>query len=218
LTPGKTHVLLSFMNDAANMAEQHSLVLAELTELGLTLARDLHARAMAAETADDARDLGLAFHRISRSIRQTLALEAKLERDRQRQDREDRAEATRAARDRVYHRRTQVHAAVERAIWTEAEDYEAERLLADLDLHLDEAGDTIVDAPIEALIAQIQADLGLAAAAVQSSPTGGGGLRNAVEGVSASDAHLGYPCREAEHGLGPSTGQDGRLHLERRSP
>jgi hypothetical protein len=56
----------------------------------LTLARSIHGRALAAEDDKAASDLGLAFHRISRSVRQTLALEAKLERDQRREAREDR--------------------------------------------------------------------------------------------------------------------------------
>jgi len=51
-------------------------ILAELSELGLALARDLQACALAADEASDKADLSLAFQRTSRSVRQTLALEA----------------------------------------------------------------------------------------------------------------------------------------------
>jgi hypothetical protein len=66
-------------------------------------------------------------------------------------------------------RRSQVRLAVERAIWTEAEGLEAERLLDDLDDVLEEAAlaDGFLDGPVEAVIARIRDDLGLAA-----SPTG----------------------------------------------
>jgi ABC-type enterochelin transport system substrate-binding protein len=71
------------MADAARR-ERQDAVLAELSELGPTLARELHARALAAETPQDAEKLALAFQRVSRGVRQTFALELKFERDRTR--------------------------------------------------------------------------------------------------------------------------------------
>src|ERR1700761_3531589 len=88
LTCGWTYVLVSFMASAAVRRERQDAVLAELSELGLTLARDLHARALAAETPVEAEKLALAFPRVSRGVRQTCALELKLERARRLVDRE----------------------------------------------------------------------------------------------------------------------------------
>ncbi|HEV7385614.1 MAG TPA: hypothetical protein VGN89_12100 [Phenylobacterium sp.] len=152
------------MSDAAEMTERRGRILAELSERGLTLARALHERALAAETTEEACNLGLAFHRISRSLRQTLALEARLERDRRRQDHEDRAETQRQDQARVLRRRTQVRIAVERAIWNEAEGEEAERLLDDLDdvLEGEVLADGFADAPLDAHIARLCAEFGLA--------------------------------------------------------
>jgi len=155
------------MSDHAEMAERHGAILAELSELGLSLARDLHQRAMTAETPDEAAGLAGAFHRISRSVRQSLALEARLERDRCRADREDQAEIRREHERRVSRRKAQVRAAVERLVWTEAEDdVEAERLVDDLEMLLDEevlADDFAAD-PLDAHIERIAADLGLSSA------------------------------------------------------
>jgi phosphate-selective porin len=153
------------MSDAAEMTERRGRILAELSERGLSLARALHARALAAETTEEACELGLAFHRISRSLRQTLALEARLERDDRRQDHEDRVEAQRQDQARVLRRRTQVRIAMERAIWNEAEGDEAERLLDDLDdvLEGEVLADGFADAPLDAHIARLCAEFGLAA-------------------------------------------------------
>lgn len=160
------------MANAADMTERHGRILAELSELGLALARGVQAQALAAEDPATVADLSLAFHRISRSVRQTLALEAKLERDRNRQDREDRADAVREAERRVQHRKAQVRIAVERLVWNEAEDDEAERLLADLENLLDEEAlsDSFTEAPLDAHIARICKELGLAAPPDRADP------------------------------------------------
>jgi hypothetical protein len=162
------------MSDATAKTERQDRILAELSELGLTLARGLHGRALAAETAEEAQALSLAFHRISRSVRQTIALETKLDRERSRQDSDDRREAARRNEASATRRKAQVRLAVERAIWTEAEGLEAERLLDELDDVLEEGAlsDGFLDDPV-ALIARIQDDLGLAAANVRPRPAGG---------------------------------------------
>jgi hypothetical protein len=150
------------------MMERHARGLAELTELGLSLARDLHACALAEPDPKTKGDTALAFHRVSRSVRQSMALEARLKRDLTRQDREARAEAVQATETRVRNRKAQVRAAVERLIWTEAEsDEEAERLVDELGEHLDEAAldQDFADAPVEVHIARLRADLGLSDAA-----------------------------------------------------
>jgi hypothetical protein len=160
-----SHVLVLFMADATDMTERHGRILAELSELGLALARGVQAQALAADDPASAADLSLAFHRVSRSVRQTLALEARLERDRNQKDREDRAEAAREAERRVQHRKSQVRMAVERLVWNEAEDDEAERLLAELENLLDEEAlsDNFTEAPLDVHIARICKELGLAA-------------------------------------------------------
>jgi hypothetical protein len=138
LTPAEQDVLVSFMSNAAEMAERHGRILARLSELGLSLAEQVHERAAAAETPEQAANLGLAFHRISRTVRQTIALEAKLVRDAARAEREaERDDAVRRRealpRDeaRIAERKAQVRDAVERVIWDEVEDDEEGEEYAD---------------------------------------------------------------------------------------
>jgi hypothetical protein len=150
------------------MAERHGRVLAELAELGLTLARTLHEKALAAETPEAACELGLAFHRISRSVRQTLALEARLEREHLRLAREadeERQELERRRVDGLAQRKARVRAAVEQLIWIEAEEPEAEELRDELDDRLDALAltDDFALGPVQAQVDRICADLGLGA-------------------------------------------------------
>ena len=169
------------------MAERRGRILAELAELGLSLARVAHERALAAETPEATSELALAFHRISRSVRQTLALEAKLERDRAHQDREVRAEAARQHENGVARRKNQVRMAVERSVWNEAEGAEAERLIDELDDLLEEEAlsDSFTADPVEAHIERIRADLGLAATGTpllhRPEEDGGGGSARSDE-------------------------------------
>jgi hypothetical protein len=156
------------MDGATARRERQDAVLAELSELGLTLARELHARAMAAETPQESDKLALAFQRVSRGVRQTFALELKLQRARREAEREvsmgeleeavrlaKAAEAdarsqpepsaedlaARARRKRIAGRKDRVKGALNRLIWNEAEgdEEEYEILGDDLDYRLSEA-------------------------------------------------------------------------------
>lgn len=166
LTNPDRHVPLLFMTDAVAMAERHSEILGELSQLGLALARDLQARAVAAADNGAACDLALAFHRVSRSVRQTLALESRLEREGRARSRDAALDAQRETQARVAARRAQVRAVLGRAIWDEAEGDEAEALLEDLEDRLaDEALDeAFLTAPLDACLTRLRADLGLTAA------------------------------------------------------
>jgi hypothetical protein len=156
------------MDDAVDMTRRHDEILTELADLGLALARDLQARALAAKDDRTASDLALAFHRISRSLRQTLALQARLERDRKLAAREAAQDAARRTLERVQKRRREVRNALAPLIWTEAEgdEDEAEALFEALDGHLMDFGprdEDFADQPLDACIARIRADLGLIA-------------------------------------------------------
>jgi hypothetical protein len=177
LTAARSCVLFLFMSDGVNTAEREKRILGELAELGLSLARAVHERALAAETSAEMTELALAFHRTSRSVRQTLALESKLERDGARRDREALVEAARAHETGVTRRKHQVRMAVERSIWTEAEGLEAERLVDELDDLLEEESlaDDFTAEPVEAHVARIRGDLGLSAVGQGPSPAALGG-------------------------------------------
>jgi hypothetical protein len=103
--------------DAATPSREEQM-LAELAELDLALARRVHAKAMAAEDVDDINALSRTYQRVARSLRQTLALKARLERDRQ-------AGVARAARPfdapAVGRRMVELRDAITRIGWTEHE-------------------------------------------------------------------------------------------------
>ena len=69
------------MSASSEMNERHGRILAKLSELSLTLAVDLHTRALAAEDTDEVSELVNAYQKIARGVRQTMALEARLHRD-----------------------------------------------------------------------------------------------------------------------------------------
>ncbi|MDB5495951.1 MAG: hypothetical protein JWP86_3288 [Phenylobacterium sp.] len=179
------------MVDRTEMTERHGAILAELAALGLGLARHLNESAFAAEAPEDKASLTLAFHRASRSVRQTLALEARLQRDAQRQALEDRAEVRQDAERRVAKRRARVRATLERLIWTEHEDAEAEVLVDNLEMLLDEEelSDGFTADPLDAHIARICEALGL-----KNPPLQGEVSPQATEGV---EAHSPPPNRAA---------------------
>jgi hypothetical protein len=102
-------------------------MLAELAELDLALARHVQARALASEDAAQVADLSRAYQRISRCVRQTLALKAKLKREAEQHVRWLAARDVRprtpapAPADRDAERRAELEEAVGRVIWAERE-------------------------------------------------------------------------------------------------
>ena len=152
------------------MAERHGRILARLSELGLAHAERLHERAMAAEDPKSAAELGLTFHRVSRSIRQSIALEARLVRDAARAEREahtarDELQTVRERR-RVDQRKDEIRAGVRQAIWDEidpGEDERADDLVDLMEERLELYGrlDGFGLEPLEAQLARFYADLDL---------------------------------------------------------
>jgi len=140
-------------------------MLRELAEIGMRLARRV---ARQAEEAD-AGDAGLVFSRIARAVRQTLALEARLEGElavltrKAAVEREQAAE--RAARAPVRERVRIVRRAVARAIEADADEDDVEQLFDDLGERLCDREDDadFLDRPVGELVALICKDLGVAA-------------------------------------------------------
>ena len=101
--------------------------------------------------------------RSSRSVRQCIALKAKLLRDQVRHDREDQAHASRQADTRIQIRKAQVRLSVERAVWNEADGPEAERLLTELDdiLEAETFSDDFLQGLVQTHIARICEELGV---------------------------------------------------------
>lgn len=125
------------MSTDVQMAERHGRVLAELTELGLSLARKLHEKAEAAETLEDARAVAEAYHRVARSVRLTVNLEAKLARDRVRLAREGMAAARDDHKQDAAARKARLKAVVMRRLRVALGEDEGEDMETDLDLLLD---------------------------------------------------------------------------------
>ncbi|HEY4029720.1 MAG TPA: hypothetical protein VGM25_05210 [Caulobacteraceae bacterium] len=131
--------------------ERHLRLLAELAELGMTLARTVVAQAE--EGAEPAPEL--AFARIARAVRQTLALEAKLAEGGQ-------LRRERQAREHKYRREAKVRRMVEHAIEANADDSDIDDLLYDLNERLADLDDTdFTHRPLIEVVASICQDLGV---------------------------------------------------------
>ena len=109
-------------------------MLAELAGLDLSLARHVHACAVGCEEPAEVAELAKAYQRIARSLRQSLALHARLKRERERNEREnpppEPAPPPKPARDpaRIAERKAALRDPVQRVVWAEYEDAEDEDL------------------------------------------------------------------------------------------
>ncbi|MDB5442475.1 MAG: hypothetical protein JWP73_851, partial [Phenylobacterium sp.] len=149
------------MDSDAEMMERHGRLLARFAEQAASLADDLQASALAAETPEQKQALSLAFHRMGRALRQTLALEAKLRRDARREDRLEADRADEISARRVAARKARVRGAVEALIWDEVEDDEQLDTLRLLDERLEYEDLADPDEPVDALIQRVAHELGL---------------------------------------------------------
>lgn len=146
-----------------DMAERHGRMLARYAELSLTLAEDVHANAVAAPEPEQKAKLAEAFHRLGRALRQSVAWEAKLVRDRARDLRAAEADAAEGRERAVRRRREQVRAEVERQIYCEVELDQADAWLADFEerLETEALDDAFADEDLDAQVARLAAELGL---------------------------------------------------------
>ncbi|MBS0333838.1 MAG: hypothetical protein JSS35_13810, partial [Proteobacteria bacterium] len=189
---GSIYVLLLFMSGdpdrKAAKRERAEQRLEELAELSLMLAREAAVQARQAEDPAEKTALTDAFERMSRSLRLTLALDFKLQRDAERDDREAAREAKALADETVLResrilaaskaanvspvpptpvevQRRRVRDVLNRLIWNEAEgdheDYDV--LVDDLDTRLDEIQHApgFAEMPIEVLAATLAQDMKL---------------------------------------------------------
>ncbi|MBU1375369.1 MAG: hypothetical protein KKE02_09140 [Alphaproteobacteria bacterium] len=157
------------MSTPPDMAERHARVLARLTELGLALAEQQFADAQAAETPAERIEAVKAFHTVSRSVRQCVALEARLARQQAQDAREaERAQAAVPPKKpsvlEISRRITAVRDAVTRVIWHEAEDDDTAAWLEEmLEAGLDRAvsRDDVCAEPLDDHIARLCLQMGL---------------------------------------------------------
>lgn len=166
LTPASLYVLLLFVPDPAPTAEDQDRILGELADLGVAFARELRAKVAEVKSVEEAERLALAFHRVTRGVRLALALRSRLALDRHEiaQKREARA------RLQVFDRREQVRAVLAREVRRETEREAADALVAELDrrLKVDSLFESFLEGPVEAVIARIREDLGLAREAARA--------------------------------------------------
>ncbi len=199
------------MTDTAAMSDRHQVLLGELAELGMALARDLQARAVAATDTREAGEMAMAFHRISRSLRQTFALQAKLARERHSPQAQAVELAERHARIRRRH--AEVKRAVAALIWTEYEGDEADGLEDELSELLADAvqEETFADESLEDHVAGFCALLGLSPR--QAAPAEAAPPHAAPPAASAAmaDVHTDGP------GTAPAGAEAGDPPAPRRS-
>jgi len=111
-----------FMSPDTDIVDRDQQILGELAELDLALARHVHARALATDDPVQIADLSRAYQRMSRSVRQTLALKAKLKREAEQHARWLAARSpARAPLSPIQRRRLELDCAVARVIVAERE-------------------------------------------------------------------------------------------------
>lgn len=157
------HVPLPPMSDAADLRDEE--MLSRLAEFDLSAAERVHGRLMAAEEASEIAELGRTYQRIARSLRQTLALKAKLKREREAAAKDAPAEGPPGG-VAVARRMREVRRAVGRVIWNEAEDADHATLLEeemDDRLTREMLGDGFCAEPLDDHVARVCVMLGLAA-------------------------------------------------------
>lgn len=163
------------MVDPVAMAERHAAVLAELSELGMAFARDARRDAEAAETPEERARQALVFQRVARSIRQSLALEAKLAREAHRAERE-RAEIQRREDGmKSVRRKERLADRLHDLTWREREDLseeeeeEFDELVSDA-IHSESLSETF-------LAEELEVQVGRVLTAIGYEPAPGGGVR-----------------------------------------
>ena len=144
---------MPFDADIPDLDEQ---MLARLAQLDLAAAERVQGRLMAAEGADEVSDLGRTYQRMARSLRQTLALKARLTRERE-QGAKD-APPAKPGGVAVARRIRELRQGVLRVIWTESETEKdagyAEEAMEDLVAH-ECLGDSFCAEPLDDHIARV---------------------------------------------------------------
>jgi hypothetical protein len=148
---------------SADRVQRRAEILDLIAEAGLALALDLKDAALAAETVEAKAAAAAEFHRVTRGVRQSLALEERFERNVERAAREAEAGAAARAEAAVRVRKAQVRAAVERRIYEEVEGHDARERLEDLTDRLDDEAlfDDFTDEALEAHVERLAAGVGL---------------------------------------------------------
>lgn len=185
-------------------------MLAEFADMALEAARDLHACALRAESADEKARLHLAAAAAARSGRQSMALEMRLARQVSAAAREDAEQGRREEERRVCAHRRRVEAAVSPLVWNEYDGDEADDLLGRIDDELDAAvlDEAFLLATVQDHIDRIFRKLGLTAGepAPPAPSCGVGKPPPFMEEVSpkAAEGAGGSPSQVPDHPFAPS--------------
>ncbi len=151
--------MFMYLDDPAQATWRHDLILDELAAIGMAVVRDLRQRIAATDDAQETLKLISGLNQTARSVRQCLALQAKLFREVRGFDRAriDERRALQAARAEAA--KDQVRAQVRQALWNEYErwDYNQQACRLDVELlRLDcDAG------PVEDVVARLCKKLGV---------------------------------------------------------
>ena len=153
------------------MTARHTATLARIAALAEQMAAKHAERMLSTDDPEVEAKATMAFNRVTRSLRQCLALEAKLVRDAVRFERDTQLDLSHRADATSLRRKVHVKRAVERLIWTEAETSDiGEQLCGELDdlLDIEEFAAGFTEEPVDAQIARICADLGVVLTDTQS--------------------------------------------------
>jgi hypothetical protein len=161
------------------LADRREEMLGLLAEKALALACAVQQRGLEAEAPGEMAALSGAFVKLSRSVRQSIALQAKLETDRQRGERQEQALAPPREPTPAERKQARVRRAVERLVWDEydrddeGEEETAFSLLDDLNDRLGELAeaDDFLAADVDALIAELAVELRLEPPGPAPAPT-----------------------------------------------
>ncbi|MFC3069118.1 hypothetical protein [Phenylobacterium soli] len=197
------------MNPALD--EMRMRMLGRFAEMAVVLAEDLQCAALAAEDTDEKVRLAEAFHRVGRGLRQSLALDAKLEADRHRDGREAELHLAKVGDLRRERRKAEIKGVVEALVWTEKErldvdpDDAVEALDAILDAEAQAAG--FMDTDPQVFIARLCKALKLELISLEGhgppcagQPDAPSDLRPAASALSPTPTHPGPRDKPADDG------------------
>jgi hypothetical protein len=152
------------MSTDGDMRERHGRVLAELAEAGMAMVRRLGEAMARTEDVQTQAQLGLAFHRVSRAVRQTMALEFRLMQEARREEL-----AAAPARSPPPEPRPP-RPPTERIGWDEYESDNSDEALDALDVLLEDEDFDLdaVHGAVETCVARIRRDIDADAALAQA--------------------------------------------------
>ena len=154
---------MSEADNATPIADPDEQMLARLAALDLAAAEKAHGKLMAAEEAGEIAELGRTYQRLARSLRQTLALKARLAREREMAANQPKPPRSGPGAHATVKRMRELRLGVVRVIWDEQEREDALDLEDALDglIARDSFEDDFAAEPLDDHVARICLELGL---------------------------------------------------------